>query len=62
MATMIIDTCINCSACVSECPNGAISQGAELCHRPHALHGVRGLSRAGVVRGGVSRQLLHPGV
>jgi ferredoxin len=28
MATMIVaDLCINCGACVSECPNDAISEG-----------------------------------
>ncbi len=29
MATMITDECINCGACESECPNGAISQGSD---------------------------------
>ncbi|SFN02143.1 4Fe-4S dicluster domain-containing protein [Formivibrio citricus] len=29
MALMITDECINCDVCEPECPNGAISQGAE---------------------------------
>jgi len=29
MALMITDACINCGACEPECPNEAISQGAE---------------------------------
>jgi ferredoxin len=27
MSTHITDDCISCAACVSECPNGAISEG-----------------------------------
>lgn len=27
MALKIIDTCINCDACVAECPNDAIAEG-----------------------------------
>jgi ferredoxin len=27
MALMITDECISCGACVSECPNDAISEG-----------------------------------
>ncbi|MBB4264532.1 YfhL family 4Fe-4S dicluster ferredoxin [Roseospira visakhapatnamensis] len=27
MALKIIDTCINCDACIAECPNDAISEG-----------------------------------
>jgi len=27
MALKIIDTCINCDACIAECPNNAISEG-----------------------------------
>ena len=30
MATYIIEECINCGACEPECPNEAISQGAEI--------------------------------
>jgi ferredoxin len=30
MATHITDECINCNACVAECPNEAISQGDEI--------------------------------
>ncbi len=30
MATMITSECINCGACEPECPNNAISQGAEI--------------------------------
>jgi NAD-dependent dihydropyrimidine dehydrogenase PreA subunit len=30
MATNITDTCINCGACLPECPNEAISEGDEL--------------------------------
>jgi len=30
MALMITDECINCDVCEPECPNGAISQGAEI--------------------------------
>lgn len=30
MSLMITDECINCDVCESECPNGAISQGAEI--------------------------------
>jgi len=30
MALMITDDCINCDVCESECPNNAISQGAEI--------------------------------
>jgi len=30
MALMITDACINCDVCEPECPNGAISQGAEI--------------------------------
>ncbi len=29
MALIITDECINCGACVSECPNEAISEGDE---------------------------------
>ncbi|MBM4292963.1 MAG: YfhL family 4Fe-4S dicluster ferredoxin [Deltaproteobacteria bacterium] len=29
MATFITDECINCGACEPECPNGAISEGAD---------------------------------
>jgi ferredoxin len=29
MATSITEDCINCGACEDECPNGAISMGAE---------------------------------
>jgi len=30
MALMITDECINCDVCETECPNEAISQGAEI--------------------------------
>jgi ferredoxin len=30
MALIITDQCINCDVCEPECPNGAISQGAEI--------------------------------
>ena len=30
MALMITDACINCDVCEPECPNEAISQGAEI--------------------------------
>jgi ferredoxin len=30
MALMITDECINCDVCEPECPNGAISMGAEI--------------------------------
>jgi ferredoxin len=30
MATTITDACINCGACEPECPNEAISQGADI--------------------------------
>ena len=30
MALMITDECINCDVCEPECPNTAISQGAEI--------------------------------
>jgi ferredoxin len=30
MALMITDACINCDVCEPECPNGAISPGAEI--------------------------------
>jgi len=30
MALMITDECINCDVCEPECPNGAISPGAEI--------------------------------
>lgn len=30
MALMITDACINCDVCEPECPNGAISRGAEI--------------------------------
>lgn len=30
MALMITDACINCDVCEPECPNRAISQGAEI--------------------------------
>ena len=30
MALMITDECINCDVCEPECPNGAISLGAEI--------------------------------
>ena len=30
MALLITDECINCDVCEPECPNEAISQGAEI--------------------------------
>jgi ferredoxin len=30
MALKILDACINCDVCESECPNGAITQGPEI--------------------------------
>ncbi len=30
MAMMITDECINCDVCEPECPNSAISQGADI--------------------------------
>jgi ferredoxin len=30
MALMITDECINCDACVPECPNDAISEGEDI--------------------------------
>jgi len=30
MALLILDDCINCAACETECPNQAISRGADL--------------------------------
>ena len=30
MALIITDQCINCDVCEPECPNGAISMGAEI--------------------------------
>ncbi|KAA3630113.1 MAG: ferredoxin [Proteobacteria bacterium] len=30
MALLITDECINCDVCEPECPNSAISQGAEI--------------------------------
>jgi len=30
LALLITDECINCDVCEPECPNGAISQGAEI--------------------------------
>ena len=30
MATIITEECINCGACVPECPNEAISEGEEI--------------------------------
>jgi len=30
MALMITEECINCDACVSECPNEAISEGDDI--------------------------------
>ena len=30
MATMITEECINCGVCEAECPNEAISEGAEI--------------------------------
>ena len=30
MATKITDECISCGACVSECPNDAISEGPDI--------------------------------
>lgn len=30
MSLLITDECINCDVCEPECPNGAISQGAEV--------------------------------
>jgi len=30
MSLKILDACINCDVCESECPNGAISQGPEI--------------------------------
>jgi ferredoxin len=32
MALKILDACINCDVCESECPNGAISQGEDFYH------------------------------
>lgn len=30
MSLLITDECINCDVCEPECPNGAITQGAEI--------------------------------
>jgi len=30
VSLLITDACINCDVCEPECPNGAISQGAEI--------------------------------
>lgn len=30
MATIITETCINCGACVTECPTQAIAEGSEI--------------------------------
>ena len=30
MALLITDECINCDVCEPECPNGAISEGADI--------------------------------
>ena len=30
MALLITDACINCDVCLPECPNGAITQGADI--------------------------------
>ena len=30
MATYITDACINCGACVPECPNEAIAEGGDI--------------------------------
>jgi len=30
MALKINDTCINCDACIAECPNDAISEGSSI--------------------------------
>jgi len=37
MALMITDECINCDVCEPECPNNAISQGAEIYVIDHNL-------------------------
>ncbi len=37
MALMITDECINCDVCEPECPNNAISQGAEIYVIDHSL-------------------------
>ena len=42
MALLITDECINCDVCEPECPNGAISQGAEIyVIDPAQVHRVR---------------------
>jgi ferredoxin len=37
MALLITDECINCDVCEPECPNDAISQGAEI----YVIHATR---------------------
>ncbi len=52
MATLIVDDCINCGACVPVCPNKAISEGealfvidSERCTECVGFHGVEQCAR-----------------
>jgi len=38
MATMIGSDCINCDACVSQCPNGAITDGSDVGKDYYHIH------------------------
>lgn len=38
MATMITDDCINCNACLDECPNGAITDGSDVNKDIYHIH------------------------
>jgi ferredoxin len=53
MALIITDECINCDVCEPECPNEAISQGAEIyVIDPDKCTGVRRPLRSAAVRRG----------
>lgn len=38
MSTFITDDCINCNACLDECPNGAITDGSDVGKDIYHIH------------------------
>ena len=54
MALLITDECINCDVCEPECPNDAISMGAEIyVDRSAQVHRMRRPLRRAAMRAGL---------